>query len=51
MQGLELGEIKLEGQRISGSGAAESCDIEKQHDRLPAQIIGQTDGLCRRGWE
>jgi hypothetical protein len=36
MQGLELREIKLEGQRISRSGAAEGCDIEEQHNRLPA---------------
>ena len=45
--GLELGEIKLEGQRFLRSGAGEGGDIEEHHDRFLTDVVGEADLLCR----
>jgi hypothetical protein len=38
--GLELGQIKLEGQRFRRSGASEGTDVEEHHDRLLPDKVG-----------
>jgi hypothetical protein len=44
--GLELGKIKLEGQRFLRSRIGERADIEKQHHRLLSCEIGALDFLA-----
>ena len=48
IRGLELGKIKLEGQRFLRSSIGERADVEKQDDGLLAGEIGELDFLAGR---
>lgn len=47
--GLELGKIKLEGQRFLRSRTGKRPDVEEQDNRLLSQIIGKFDLFGRGG--
>ena len=48
IRGLELGKIKLKGQRFLRSSVGECADIEEQDDRFLATEITEPDVLARR---
>ena len=47
--GLELGQIKLEGQRFLRSGVGKRVEVEEHHHRLLAEKISQADLLSGGG--
>lgn len=44
IEGLELGEIKLEGQDFLRSKLGKGADVEEQHDVLVVPVVGQFNG-------
>jgi len=46
IRGLELGKIKLEGQRFLRSGIGERADVEEQHYVFLSRKIGEFDFLA-----